>query len=79
MKSFDEFLEDEVFKFGEQGGKMRAALSLLTDMLIDLNSLEVYYQKPTSKSVTPASLEALRTKISTVKGLIHDALNAPAE
>jgi hypothetical protein len=77
MKSFDEFVEDEVFKFGEQGGKMRVALSLLTDMLIDLNSLEIYYQKPTSKSVTPASLAALRDKIATVKELIHDALGSP--
>lgn len=77
MKNFNEFVEDEVFKFGEQGGKMRAALSVLTDMLIDLNSIEVYYQKPTSKSVTPASLGALRSKIGTVKGLIQDALNAP--
>jgi hypothetical protein len=76
MKSFDEFVEDEVFKFGEQGGKMRAALSVLTDMLIDLNSLEVFYQKPTSKAITPVSLSALRDKIGTVKGLLHDALNA---
>ena len=76
MKSFDEFVEDEVFKFGEQGGKMRAAMSVLTDMLIDLNSLEVFYQKPTSKAVTPVSLAAIRDKIDTVKGLLHDALNA---
>ena len=76
MKNFDEFVEDEVFKFGEQGGKMRAALSVLTDMLIDLNSLEVFYQKPTSKAVTPVSLAAIRDKIGAVKGLIHDALSA---
>lgn len=76
MKTFDEFVDDEVFKFGEQSGKMRATLSLLTDMLIDLNSIEVYYQKPTSKSVTPATLTSLRQKIDKAKHLLQDALSA---
>ena len=44
-------LEDQIFMKGNAEGRTSTALTVLTDMLIELNSLEVYYQKPSSKDL----------------------------
>jgi hypothetical protein len=72
---YSKLLEDEVFKFGESKGRLKTAITILTDMLIELNSLEVYYQKPVSKSVSPDEISALRRKIDVVKSLLQDTLS----
>jgi hypothetical protein len=72
---YSKLLEDEVFKFGESQGRLKTALTVLTDMLIELNSLELYYQKPASKSVSPEEISALRTKIDVIKSLLQDTLS----
>lgn len=74
MTPYSQLLEDEIFKGGEQKGRLRTAMTVLTDMLIELNALEVYYQKPTSKVVTPPEIEALRKKIDMIKELLHQNL-----
>jgi hypothetical protein len=71
---YSKLLEDELFRGGETKGRLRTALTVLTDMLIELNALEIYYQKPTMKSIVPAEIEALRTKIEAVKQLVHDSI-----
>ena len=75
MKAFETLLENEIFKGGPQKGRIRTALTILTDMLIELNALEIYYQKPISKAVTPPEIVALREKIQAVKILLHEAVN----
>lgn len=70
-------LDDEIFKSGEVRGRLGTALTILTDMLIDLNALEIYYEKPTSKSVSPAVLEELRRKVVEAKAVLHEALVHP--
>jgi hypothetical protein len=67
-------LEDELFRGGETKGRLRTALTVLTDMLIELNALEIYYQKPTMKSIVPAEIAAMRAKIEAVKQLVHDSI-----
>jgi len=71
VKEYHSLLEDEIFKAGESKGRLRTALTVLTDMLIELNSLEIYYQKPVAKSVSPPEIEALRKKLEMVKQLLH--------
>ena len=75
MNTYKELLEDEIFKGGEQNGRIRTALTVLTDMLIELNALEIYYQKPVSKSITPPEITALRDKVQTVKSLLHSSIS----
>ncbi len=67
-------LEEELFRGGETKGRLRTALTILTDMLIELNALEIYYQKPTVKSIVPAEIAAMRAKIETIKQLVHDSI-----
>ena len=74
MEEYRELLENELFRGGEQKGRLRTALTILTDMLIELNALEIYYQKPTPKTVAPSEIDALRKKIGSVKNLIHASI-----
>jgi hypothetical protein len=73
MKQYADLLEDEQFKHGQRTGNLRTALTTLTDMLIELNSLEIFYQKPVSKSITPSEISSLRAKIDYVKRLIQES------
>ncbi len=75
MQEYQNLLEDELFRGGERKGRLRTALTILTDMLIELNALEIYYQKPTEKSVVPAEIAALREKIGAVKNLVHGSID----
>ena len=74
MEEYRELLENELFRGGEQKGRLRTALTILTDMLIELNALEIYYQKPTPKTVAPSEIAALRKKITAVKNLVHASI-----
>jgi hypothetical protein len=74
MNEYRALLEDELFRGGEAKGRLRTALTILTDMLIELNALEIYYQKPTVKSIVPAEIAALRTKIEIIKQLMQDSI-----
>ena len=65
-------LEDQIFMKGESAGRFGTALTVLTDMLIELNSLEVYYQKPSSKEISPKEIENLREKIAYLKSILQD-------
>ncbi len=76
MSGYSKLLEDEIFMKGETKGRLGTALTILTDMLIELNSLELYYQKPTTKSVNPSEIVALRTKIEETKNILHEALRS---
>ncbi len=71
MNEYRSLLEEEIFKAGEAKGRLRTALTVLTDMLIELNALEIYYQKPITKSVAPMEIEAMRKKLALVKELLH--------
>jgi hypothetical protein len=75
MKEYADLLEDEQFKHGKRAGNLRTALTTLTDMLIELNALEIYYQKPVAKSIAPQEIAALRHKIEYVKRLIQESEN----
>jgi hypothetical protein len=74
MNEYRALLEDELFRGGETKGRLRTALTILTDMLIELNALEIYYQKPTVKSIVPAEIAALRMKIEIIKELMQDSI-----
>lgn len=72
--AYTKLLEDELFMKGEVRGRLATTTTILTDMLIDLNSLELFYQKPSSKSITPAEIGELRIKINKAKQLLYEAL-----
>jgi hypothetical protein len=74
---YQDLLDDEIFKRGEVSGRLGTAITILTDMLIDLNALEIYYEKPSSKSVSPAVLDDLRRKVVEAKDVLHTALVHP--
>ena len=74
MQEYDNLLEDEIFRTGEAKGRLSTAMTILTDMLIELNSLEVYYQKPIDKSVAPKEINELRKKVDFVKELVRESL-----
>ena len=74
MQEYHQLFEDEVFKAGPRKGGLRTALTILTDMLIELNALEIYYQKPGSKAVSPLEIATLRRKVEAVKSLLHDSI-----
>ncbi len=76
--SYDQLLEDEIFMKGDLRGRLGTTLTILTDLLVDLNSLELYYQKPSSKSISPAEIESIRKKIDKAKVLIQEAMKAEA-
>jgi len=75
VEEYRQLLEDESFKAGREKGSLRTALTVLTDMLIELNALEIYYEKPGTKSVSPKEIPALREKVETVKRLVHDSIS----
>ncbi len=64
-------LEDQIFMKGESAGRIGTALTVLTDMLIELNSLEIYYQKPSSKELSPKEIQTLRKKIVDLKSILQ--------
>ncbi|HVZ40337.1 MAG TPA: hypothetical protein VHI13_13740 [Candidatus Kapabacteria bacterium] len=73
---YEQELDDSIFRRGEVEGRITTTLSMLTDALLELNALEVYYQKPVSKSVAPAEIESLRATITAVKELLREAIAA---
>jgi hypothetical protein len=68
---YNQLLEDEIFMKGDAEGRIGTALTILTDMLIDLNALELFYQKPSSKELSPKEIENLRTKILDLKSILQ--------
>lgn len=64
-------LEDQIFMKGESEGRIGTALTVLTDMLIDLNALDIYYQKPASKEISPREIKSLRKKIIDLKSILQ--------
>jgi hypothetical protein len=70
MMEYEELLETEVFKHGKTEGHLRTLVTILTDMLLELNSLEIYYQKPSTKAIDPPQIRSLRRKIELAKSLI---------
>lgn len=68
-------IEDEVFKLGVSKGSASAAQTILTDTLLELNSLAIFYQKPSNKSITPKEIESIRANIELVKELLQKLLN----
>ena len=74
MKEYAALLEDEQFKHGTRSGNLKTALTMLTDMLIELNALEIYYQKPASKAIAPQEIGALREKIEYLKRLLQESM-----
>ena len=74
MSEYAKLLDDQIFMKGESKGRVGTAITILTDMLIELNSLELYYQKPSTKSINPSEIAGLRTKINETKQLLYEAL-----
>ena len=68
---YSKLLEDEIFMKGDTEGRIGTALTILTDMLIDLNALELYYQKPSSKELSPREVGELRKKILDLKSILQ--------
>ncbi len=79
MEEYRQLLEDESFKNGPEAGSLRTALTVLTDMLIELNALDIYYQKPGTKAVSPKEISTLRDKVETVKNLLHTSMRIERE
>lgn len=73
-RAYEEDLDDSIFRHGEVKGRIATSMSMLTDSLLALNALEVYYQKPVSKAVAPAEIDHLRTTLTSVKELLRQAL-----
>jgi hypothetical protein len=71
LMDYKTLLEDQIFMKGDTEGRIGAALTVLTDMLIELNSLEIYYQKPSSKELSPKEIESLRKKILDLKSILQ--------
>ena len=71
MSEYNALLEDQIFMKGETEGRIGTALTMLTDMLIDLNALEIYYQKPSSKELSPREIDSLRKKIDALKSILQ--------
>jgi hypothetical protein len=76
MTEYKNLLEDQIFMKGETEGRIGTALTILTDMLIDLNALEIYYQKPSSKELSPREIENLREKIAHLKFILQTKSDA---
>jgi hypothetical protein len=72
-------LDDAIFRDGEVHGRVTTSMSILTDSLLMLNALELYYQKPASKAIAPAEIDELRRNIDTVKDLLREILRPPVE
>lgn len=76
MAEYKKLLEDQIFMKGEIEGRIGTALTLLTDMLIDLNALEIYYQKPSSKELSPKEIVSLRKKVIDLKSILQGKSNS---
>jgi hypothetical protein len=75
---YEQQLDDEIFRHGEMKGRITTSITVLTDALLALNALEVYYQKPASKSITPPEIEDLRTKLTLTKELLREVITSGA-
>lgn len=64
-------LDDALFRDGQVKGRITTSMSILTDSLLMLNALELYYQKPASKSISPAEIAHLRANLDGVKELLR--------
>lgn len=73
---YSEELDDQIFRHGEWKGRITTSLSMLTDALLELNALEVYYQKPSSKAVAPGEIDQLRVRLTAIKELLREAMAA---
>jgi hypothetical protein len=73
---YEQELEDEIFRRGEQRGRVTTAISMLTDSLLMINALEIFYQKPSSKAVSPAQIAELRGNLDAIKELLRELLQA---
>ncbi|MEP7234239.1 MAG: hypothetical protein ABI778_02975 [Ignavibacteriota bacterium] len=73
---YNNLLEDQIFMKGELQGRIGTALTILTDILIELNSLEIFYQKPSSKDLSPKEIATIRKKIDTLKSILQDEANS---
>ena len=71
MLEYKTLLDDQIFMKGETEGRIGTALTMLTDMLVDLNALEIYYQKPSSKELSPREIQSLRKKIVALKSILQ--------
>ncbi len=71
---YDQELDDQIFRHGDVKGRITTSLSILTDSLLELNALEIYYQKPVSKAVAPGEIELLRQKLTSIKELLREAM-----
>jgi hypothetical protein len=78
-QQYDQELDDAIFRQGEMKGRLSTSISILTDSLLELNALEVYYQKPASKAVSPAEIERLRAKLTSIKELLREAIAMEAK
>lgn len=74
MKQYEQLLEDQTFMSGDSRGRLETALTVLTDMLVELNALEIYYAKPGAKSLVPPQIADLREKIEYIKQIIRASL-----
>lgn len=71
LMDYKTLLEDQIFMKGDTEGRIGTALTMLTDMLIDLNALDIYYQKPSSKQLSPKEIASLRKKITDLKAILQ--------
>ncbi len=72
---YDQELDDAIFRQGETKGRLTTSISILTDSLLELNALQVFYQKPASKAISPAEIESLRAKLTSIKELLQEVIS----
>jgi hypothetical protein len=70
-------LDDEIFRRGEIVGRLTTSMSMLTDALLMVNALETFYQKPSSKAISPNEIVELRAAIDGVRELLRQAISTP--
>lgn len=73
-EQYEQELDDAIFRHGEVKGRITTSMSMLTDSLLELNALELYYQKPVSKAIAPAEIEQLRSTLTQAKELLRQAI-----
>ena len=78
-EQYHQELEDGIFRFGELKGRVTTSLSILTDSLLMLNALQLYYQKPASKAISPSEIESLRSNLTSVKELLRQIVTMREE
>jgi hypothetical protein len=71
---YEQELDDAIFRYGDVRGRITTSMSMLTDSLLDLNALELYYQKPVSKAVAPSEIERIRGTLESIKELLRQTI-----